>query len=82
MFKSVYNLASYKVYHTATLPRTTPEMPKVLGPHFFPRVFREKGEESEGVLLDAASREEYLVELIASELGMKDNLDAVKNLGR
>ena len=62
-------------------------MPKILGPHFFSRVFREEWEKHGGGRPDAAPHEEYLeeeylVELLASGLSMKDNLDAVKKLGR
>ena len=55
-------------------------MPESLGPHFFSRVFKEEGEKRGG-RPDAVPREEYLVELSATGLGMKENLEAVPILG-
>ena len=56
-------------------------MPEILGPHFFSRIFKEEGEKGGGGWSDAAPREEYLIDLLATGLGMKDNLDAISILG-
>ena len=79
-YKNINNLALSNVHHTTTFQKT-PTMPEILGPHFFSRVFKEEGEKGGGGLPDAAPREEYLVELSASGLGMKDNLEGVPILG-
>ena len=62
------------------LPKPS-KMPEILGPHFYSRVFKEEGEKGGDGRPDAAPREEYLVELSATGLGMKDTLDPVPVLG-
>ena len=79
-YKNINNLALSNIHYTTTFQKT-PTMPEILGPHFFSRVFKEEGEKGGGGPPDAAPREEYLVELSATGLGMKDNLDAVPILG-
>ena len=56
-------------------------MPEIVGPHFFSRVFKEEGDKGGGCQPDAAPREEYWVELSATGLSMKDNLDFLPILG-
>lgn len=52
-------------------------MPESLGPHFFCRVFKEEGNKGGSGDQDAAPREEYLLELSATGLGMNNTVFAL-----